>query len=66
MGCDIGVEGWPLGSGRRRLSNAPQSGEHRRLGVRGAHPSRNSQVRNAETPSRSGRRVVRWADRKES
>ena len=55
MGCRSGGRDWPLGSGRCRLGNASQPGEHRRpRGTGGTHPGRSSCVWNVVTPSGSG------------
>ena len=54
-----GCRDWPLGSGRRRPAVAIGRDEYRRLrGLEGAHPGCSSCVRNAVTPSGSGRLVL--------
>jgi hypothetical protein len=53
-----GYKDWPLRSGRRRPARSSGREEHRRpRGREGADPGRSSCVRNAVTPSRSGRMV---------
>ena len=56
MGCVAGCRDWLLRSGRRLAGRRPGRGEHRcPRGIEGALTGRSSCVRNAVTPSGSGR-----------
>jgi hypothetical protein len=58
-------QGWPLGSGRRRLVTRSQPRGHRRpRGTEGTHPGRISTVWNVTTPSGSGCRSGKPTARK--